>query len=94
MKYIFKGGQTFSTNGVKNIWGIKLLITKENIAKVNKNPHVNLREFECESGISEINIIRILKKEKCQPYHLFLHQDLHRTDFINRIYKSPFSVEL
>ncbi|KOX80106.1 hypothetical protein WN51_09010, partial [Melipona quadrifasciata] len=49
-------------------------------------------QLECKNGIFKTNIIRILLKKICS-YHLFLYQDLHRTEFVNRIHFSQWNLQ-
>ena len=55
------------------------------LAMVARNPHVSSRQIERESGVSKRSVLRILHRHKFHPYHLSLHQELHGTDFVNRV---------
>ncbi|EZA48215.1 hypothetical protein X777_14236, partial [Ooceraea biroi] len=55
------------------------------LANIMHNPHVGTREIALQSEISQRSILRILHAHKFHPYHLPLHQELHGTDFENRI---------
>lgn len=84
--------QQFTTTGsiVKKKKMRKKSVTDENaqiavLAAVAHNPHVSTREIAGQSGISRTSIGRILKQQKFHPYHISMHQDLHGTDFGNRV---------
>lgn len=51
------------------------------LAAVALNPHASTKQLECESSISQSNIVRILNCNKFYPPYVSLHQELYRTDF-------------
>jgi len=55
------------------------------LATVNGNPQISSRQIERELGINKGSILRILAKHKYHPYRINLYQDLHGTDFENRV---------
>ncbi|KAK2578394.1 hypothetical protein KPH14_012645 [Odynerus spinipes] len=60
--------------------------TKINVlAAVNENPNTSTRQIARGSGISQSSVVRKLQAEKFHPFHLSLHQELHGTDFENRV---------
>jgi len=59
--------------------------TKSTLATVNGNPQISSRQIERKSGNNKRSILRILVKHKYHPYRINLHQDLHGTDFENRV---------
>lgn len=65
-------------------------ITNENntiavLGTIAYDPHISTRQIEQDSGISRNSIHRILQRNKFHPYHVSLHQELHGTDFDNRV---------
>ena len=52
---------------------------------VYANPHISSRQIERELDISQRSVLRILAQHKFHPYHMHLHQELHGTDFENRV---------
>ncbi|KZC10812.1 hypothetical protein WN55_01824 [Dufourea novaeangliae] len=55
------------------------------LGSVATNPHISSRQIERESGISSKSVLLILHCHKFHPYHVILHQQLQRNDFMNRV---------
>ncbi|KZC04451.1 hypothetical protein WN55_04257 [Dufourea novaeangliae] len=52
------------------------------LAAVTENPHISTRQILRGSGISKTSVLRMLHNEK---YHPLLHQELHGSDYGNRV---------
>ncbi|CAK9814796.1 hypothetical protein ANTQUA_LOCUS8218 [Anthophora quadrimaculata] len=55
------------------------------LAIVAHNPQISPRQIERESGIGRRSVLRILARHIFYPYHISVHQNLHGTDFMNRV---------
>lgn len=67
----------------------KIVINEKNETNVSynvvHNPQINVLDREHESDINRRSVLRIITRHKFHPFLIILYQELHDTNFMNRI---------
>lgn len=64
------------------------------LAYVEVDPHLSVRNFSLDLGISKSTVHRILREHLLHPYHVVLHQALYDGDFDRRLDHCHWLIEM